>query len=583
MGDIWHAIQNGILSAVQWTVDLIHYTVDVTITFMNQAIATLTDIAMDGIAGIVSVAQSIFAAIGAFVEELVAWLQAVFNWSDIWNTARVFEYLLVTAMPVFLTEVVQKGPTDAEHFFAGLKGQVDDMMGSARKQFQGQTVSSLAPADAARCARLPGAAAPRTSTDVFGILMQSTETMWLWSNVFHYLPDHTFDNVPSLDISDKVQAVNSIFQGSLGDLEDAIKESGLTTDMANAYYSLQAFFDDVINPPGGSSAGDVFNGKQVTDLLDAIQNLLHVAFDLLDLAADAVVQLLQTLIDGIATVLNATLDIPVVSWLYQEIQTAAGSKQPEALTIARLIALLLAAPATPIYKTMDANHRAPFDDNAVREILAWTPKLPGTTSLRAPGDDTSFLPEALIDVQKALYGALSVVLAGLDTMTDGASLSKPSGSSGMPSDTVLGWADVGVSALLQCLSIPDDEAWFETTAERWVDGVWLGGWVVPGLNAALLAPPIKDTLHSEEWGKIALSIAGAAMIGFGVAAAVQGMGAGEDNGWDIAAAILSPMDNALQFLTLQSLVDSTEGATLAGKLAVNVLADLGAGAATALG
>jgi hypothetical protein len=55
------------------------------------------------------------------------------------------------------------------------------------------------------------------------------------------------------------------------------------------------------------------------------------------------------------------------------------------------------------------------------------------------------------------------------------------------------------------------------------------------------------------------------------------------NGWDLANAILSPMDNALQFLRLQSVEDSTDTLSLWAKMGLNVVTDLGAGVTNGLG
>jgi hypothetical protein len=385
-------------------------------------------------------------------------------------------------------------------------------------------------------------------------------------------------------VSASVTKLTNALTAPLQDLQNAIDQSNLTTDLAKAYQSLKTFFDDVIQQPQG------FNDKLVSDFLSAMNAFVNVALDLLDIIATVVLDLIDLMLQGFQQVLTAPLDIPVLSWLYKEIQSQYDSTQtPEDLTIVGLCALLLAAPATALYKT--AQNQAPFSDEAVKEVLAWSFVAPGSQAhdpaARTAGSGQSlggqsFLPPAVTIIGKVLYGVLSVPLAALDFFVDGlydVNKNAPRDNKEDPSETILCWTDVGLGVLLQILSTPTDEDWFGNEAESWMDSVWIAGWVPPVISAALLFPKLQTNVKAQEWGKLALSIGGGALMGCGIAAAVEGMNADPpiQNRWDIAYAIFSPMGNAFQFLRLQAMIDSTETLSLWAKLILDPVGDLAAG------
>jgi len=177
---------------------------------------------------------------------------------------------------------------------------------------------------------------------------------------------------------------------------------------------------------------------------------------------------------------------------------------------------------------------------------------------------------------------LSIPLAGLDCLLDGIYTPKgtsPDDNSEDPFVVFLSWVDVGLNFLMQALTLPTDRDWFRNSAETWMDAVWIAGWVPPTATAALLYKPIRQCARAQEYGKVGLTIGGVALLGCGIAAAVEGLEADPpiQNGWDIAYAILSPMGNALQFLRLQTLVDSSDTMTLWAKVVLDGICDLGAG------
>ena len=420
------------------------------------------------------------------------------------------------------------------------------------------------------------------SLNPVGVMMQSTETMLAYSCIFNYIPTGSgFDFTPPVDLSAALGSLNDAFAGPLQDLEDAVSGANLTSDLASAYQSLMTFFSDILdNPPG-------LYGKAVPDFLSAVGDFVDVALDLLDVVAEVVLDLLEQMLGGLEEVLTHPLDIPLLSWLYKQMQSGTG--QPaEDMTILGLCALLLAAPVTSMYKAAN-DMQAPFTDEDVSTILAWDFPTPGQPAARAPlagAGATTLLPPAVKTAAKVLIGLLAVPQAFFDFVLDSpyedAQTRTTSSATFMK---VFGWCDVVNASLIQLMGIPDYEDWFSDEAHTWVESVWIAGWILPGINAASLTPPVQASARGQDWGKVALSIGGAALIGTGIAAASVGMGATPPitNGWDIATAILAPMSNTLEFFVLEPVVDATYTWSFWLKLFVDEYADVAAGVTQGLG
>lgn len=584
MGDVWHAIDTTFVQATDWTVDAINQVVDITIQIESDLVQ-LTNIAVHELADLVSMVQSIFAAIGAFIENVIEWLRAVFDWHDIWNTKLVFEHMFLGAIPALQFFIDKRAKVDAGTFFAGLKVKVESAFQDAQPYVQGKTFADVSQAPSPASA-LPAVGA-QDAINPLDVLMRSAETMWVWGSIFHYLPgSKSLDFDPPVDLTGSIDTLSGQLADTLTDLQNAVNGTGLVTDMTAAYQDLDKFFHDVTHYQSGQSPSDIFNGKLVSDFLSLTLAFINVALDVLDVIVTAVLDLLDSMLGYLEDVLTHALDIPVLSWLYEQIQSENDSSQtPQKLSIIGLCALMLAAPATVSYK-LASNNQAPFSDDDVQNILAWNFVAPGSGSARGVHTGVGgqpFLSPIASGVDKGLYMALCLSMAGLDVFLDGLNppdLRQPTApSSSDPAVTILNWADVVNSALLQIVSVPNDESWFGNDAENWIDGVWIAGWALPVVNAALLFPNIQKSLRSPEWGKVMLSVGGFAVMACGIAAAVKGTQATPPmkNGWDIANAILSPMDDAFQFLRLTCVEENTYTLSLWAKEGLNLVADVGAG------
>jgi hypothetical protein len=104
-------------------------------------------------------------------------------------------------------------------------------------------------------------------------------------------------------------------------------------------------------------------GKALKDLLGALETLVVNLIALAEAAADAFFTLLTAVVEAVKSMLNATIEIPFVSWLYKLITG-------DDLSILDLFALIVAVPLTVIYKAFTGE--APFATEAAKSPRALT-------------------------------------------------------------------------------------------------------------------------------------------------------------------------------------------------------------------
>jgi hypothetical protein len=189
---------------------------------------------------------------------------------------------------------------------------------------------------------------------------------------------------------------------------------------------------------------------------------------------------------------------------------------------------------------------------------------------------------------------LSIIQACADMAADGASLATGGDDdpgSGDPLVVFIGWGDLLIAATQQVLSWPGgwpfsfNWDWGSMSkSDKLGRATWLIGWAVILLNLALLVLPepadgeIAEML--DPMGKAWCTVLGAGMFGTGLASAVMGLNDNPPtaNRYDVAAAVLGPLPLLTTYpLLVKDSVESSDGVTLAVKLLIDDLGDIGAG------
>jgi hypothetical protein len=276
---------------------------------------------------VVRAVEYVLSKIEVFFEDLVKWLGFIFQWADIVRTHQVLRNIFRQYTAKCLTSVadsrnqVTQYFTEVQNFlasWAGIPASIPaDLTGATAA---GATASATPP---------PGAGSPQSN---FGI--QQLKSNAVNGSVGNYAGDLTSDMQASLSaLEDAVSRELEVIQAALGSIKTNIidKYNDLTTGQI-----IEAFV---------AILGDA--------LLQSVENVLLAAIDFLAAVGN-------TFLD----ILDAAIDVPVLSALYKEISG-------DDLTMLDVICLVMAIPATIGFKLVGG--APPFPDNAMTTALINAP------------------------------------------------------------------------------------------------------------------------------------------------------------------------------------------------------------------
>lgn len=544
--DVWNAIKSGVMKVVHWVVDTTKMIVSATVAFADTITADLKNLAMKGIGAITSMVHGIFAAIGALVDKVLDWLKDVFGWTSIWNTMEAFDSYVINGLKAVSQWIDQDAVVATGHFFKDLKADINAQFDQAIKTVEGQT---LGPASArALRARASGSGA------YVSMPGSQAQGNWLLNKMTTHLPESSF--LSGLDPGIDPKSL-------LSQLQSAIDSSGIVDDSKQELANFQQFFTDLYSHPRN------LLDTLAADLLRVMEGLLDILLDAVDIVVVAVLDLVADVLAAVAKILNTPLpDIPVLTWLWENVLRPSGNNDP--MTLGRLICLALAAPVTLAYRA--AKGTGPFD-GAARMALATGAMVP------VLGDD---------DVMSDVRYYASEVLAVIDIINDIANAA--SGDEPNPLLVIWNWVDFAANTIIQILFWPvgsifdTNWQWDQWTyGEKLTNGTWIGYWaplltdgtfttidtvnLIQGQSTPDAAAYVNQTL---DW------IFGLTLIGTGVAGAVyeiQENVSGVD-AEDVFEAVVNPLPWGTQWLCYQSLVEASDGISVAVQVAVDYIGDI---------
>lgn len=331
-GDIFRWIEHALDDVAQFVVKVsegvAHFFVQMGRQWYHFVLRCINDVA-HGI-------QFVLRKIGAFFEKLVQWLGFIFNWKDILRTHRVVRNIF-KRYAQHCVDSITTYKEDLKDLFAELEGEIKTWA-ALLPDAQG-TVGGYASASAPK----PGQGSPQAHWGV------------------HQLKSNKAGADPKF--------VSSIPGGAelkqmLEDLSGVIRQEEAT--FATAIRNLQTqVVDEIKTLPAGEIVKRVV-GIVLDVLLGTVQNITL-----------AVIDILEQMLQGALDMLEAKLDIPVISWLYKIIS------EGDDLSVLDLACLIVAVPATVIYKL--AEDAAPFPDDAATDALISAPDFATIRQLLAGG------------------------------------------------------------------------------------------------------------------------------------------------------------------------------------------------------
>jgi hypothetical protein len=374
-GDLWQSLGNAfgdVEGIVVQEVDGLYH-------FVATIAGQMYDALLDSVDAVVCAVEFVFSKIEVFFEDLMKWLGFVFQWDDILRTHSVLKNLFTTYVSKCVDELgdartqVQTVFTNAQGYVNAWAGIPGDIPASLSGSTLDGTTSSASPA--------PGLDTPQAN----------------WG--LHHLKSNAASGATTAQPGPGITA-DDILSG-LQPLADALARE---QQVFQAGYD--SFKSDIIDKIHELSFPQLIEGvfAIMTDaLLQSVENVLLAAIDVLTALAAGVV-------DG----LNATIDIPVISWVYQQVT---GGE----LSLLDLSCLVAAIPVT-ICSKLIAN-AAPFPDNATTSSLISAPdwasvqkivnNTPGVLATRAE----AVIPEATISTSVnnvcALTGGIASAVGAL--------------------------------------------------------------------------------------------------------------------------------------------------------------------------
>ncbi len=333
-GDLWDAIVSGVdtlvnvvvsavsnvIKAVKSVVDTVIEELNVVVTFVVNGVKKVCAFVMDT-ARRFSVRRPDPQETGHRPEGVLHWLKSLFSWDDIENTQAV----LVKAVNTGLTTLKQQLAslqTDFPVLFQNCKNTIASQLSAAAAQLAGKSLQQACSPD-----------------------LDSPNKFAISSVQGHKVLSDTVNGSPGVSVTP--QNSGSLPQ-QLSSLITTISQQLSNQDAQDALNRATQYFTQAFENP-----------SQLLDLAMAgvVELMSAIAQTLINLTQAVVLGLLalaSAAVDVIIKYLNEPLDIPIVSWLYENVIT-----EGQSLTLLSASALVIAIPLTLTYKLFNGGD-APF-------------------------------------------------------------------------------------------------------------------------------------------------------------------------------------------------------------------------------
>ena len=410
------------------------------------------------------------------MQDVIAWLKMLFDWDDILNTHDVIKEC-VTQTLTNLNDSIEYAQTLVESDFATLQAEVKNVFQNLASHFepiQGKTYNDF----------VNGASGSQNT--LAGTNTQNTQQQH--ASKCHYVYSRSkpsFSGASAMSLQRLARTLQDTDPTT--PISDAVKQyiySGNSSDQNTQTFNaasakLQDFVTGKISDPGS------FFDLLILDLLTAAEDLVLFIMDGIEYVINAILSAASSAIDAFTTMMTATIDIPIITWLWKNVIT-----NGDEFTLLDLVCLVFAVPATILYKLIGSKlvqpnepAQAPFTSSDAATIkttgLPW-PTIPsqvGATE-RTRMKDGSELPSLLLANLNVCSGYFLTVSAGFTVLSD--TLAWQSQQSGDDQPNPLSkWVSVlgiiprletfGVSVPIGILKKPQNQ-W--SKADQWTMWLW---------------------------------------------------------------------------------------------------------------
>lgn len=301
-------------------------TVDSVTHFIAQIGNTIYTAILNTVEAVSSAIEFVFKQIKVFFEDLVAWLGFIFNWGDILRTHRVIK----NVAKQYARHAVDQLDTlrdSLEDGFKELRGFIDGKSWD-KANLPADDIGKIQQGDNNK---VPGGDSPQSN--------------WAVHHTNNGLPSAgsapTASAMPGFDMSSSVMGLLDTLKMAVQKEEQVLKDA------------VQRIKDEIVD--------NISTMSPIT----VIQKVLSILGEFVVGTAENVlltlVDLLKSFMMGMLDLLDAPLDIPIISPMYKMIT---GGDELSCLDV---ICLIAAIPATLVYKIV--TNRVPFPDNDSTKFL----------------------------------------------------------------------------------------------------------------------------------------------------------------------------------------------------------------------
>lgn len=536
IGDFIAGVASGIIEVVDYVVSKVAGGIRAAFHFIVDGVTYLFETLIDTVEKAFDLAESVFAAVKVFFQELYEWLAFLFNWNDILRTHDALAHVVNTGFD-FLAGATSGIQSKVDKGINTLQGQLQQWFEQARSTIAG--THSLGGYERANTPDDPTTSKSVANNIVYNGLVNNASC--------------ASSAQGTLLLANELGDPLSDFIAKLSNLADF-------TESSQAFAQALAYIQDL-----GSNPDQIFR-KLLAALMSVVEGVLQAILSGVQLVVDAMLQLVQSFVTSIKGLLNAEWNIPFVSDLYRLVTN--GSK----LTTLDLVALVLAVPGTILFKALKG--AAPFPDSGsvaqfktslnAQRLLAATglSSVSGRARNRVSDDPwTGFLPREMAMVA-GLLGSVSYFFYGaLTALGDG----MPPESAPPP---VIGYVAYMLEVSAQLCSCP----WILsagspgcTTADGAGRTLWIYTWLGLVLDGVFLAQWKRMPENKDDIGVVATFIYGLGHLGVAIPASIG------QSGTTVALNVVPCLPEICKPLRLTRVVAATKGISLVGQAALDAI------------
>jgi hypothetical protein len=331
--------------------------------FLATIAGQVYDVLLDCVAAVVHAVEFVFDKIEVFFEDLIKWLGFLFVWPDIVRTHQVMKNIVRQYLGQCVdglgdsTARLRTAFTDVTKYVDGWAGIAGTLPPSLAGTTQGGTVATAG--------ATPGQGSPQSN--------------WALSHLKTTMVDGSTSAQPGPGVAGDVLAVVQPLIDALGREQTVLQGT------------FDSFKSDVIDKIDQLSLDQIIEAVVaiIADaLLASVENVLLAA-----------VGVLAALVEGVLDVLDASIDIPVLSWAYQQ---ATGDQ----LSLLDAVCLVAAIPVTVGYKIIAGS--TPFPDDATTTALIAAPDFATIQKICTQGNAVARVAPAVEEIPASVTNILGL-------------------------------------------------------------------------------------------------------------------------------------------------------------------------------